>query len=69
MSANKRQVAGKHYKDISPQPWDVINSWELGFLDGNVVKYIARWRAKGGIEDLEKAQHYLEKLIEIMSGS
>jgi len=47
------------------QPWDAILSWELGFLDGCAVKYLARWRKKGGVDDLRKAAHFIEKLIEI----
>lgn len=64
LSANDRQEGGDHYKKSSIQPWDAIIDWRLGFLDGNVVKYVARWRKKGGIEDLKKARHYLDKLIE-----
>jgi hypothetical protein len=63
--ANEVQVGGAHYKALTPQPWDVINAWRLGFLDGNVVKYVARFRNKGGVEDLKKAKHYLDKLIEV----
>lgn len=62
--ANELQIGGEHYKALNPQPWDVISAWNLGFLDGNVVKYVARFRSKGGIEDLKKAKHYLDKLIE-----
>lgn len=62
--ANQRQVAGDHYRRLDPQPWDVITAWGLGFLAGNVVKYVARAPAKGGVEDLQKARHYLDKLIE-----
>lgn len=65
--ANAEQVGGAHYKQLDPQPWDVIGAWGLGFLDGNVVKYVARYRNKGGIKDLKKAQHYLTKLIEVES--
>lgn len=62
-SANARQVGGDHYKgDI--EPWDAIAAWKLGFLAGNIVKYIARYKRKGGVEDLNKARHYLDKLIE-----
>jgi hypothetical protein len=61
--ANQKQIGGTHYK-TSIEPWDAIVSWELGYLDGNVVKYVSRWRKKGGLADLKKAQHYLEKLIE-----
>lgn len=64
-SANDIQIGGEHYKGRVHQPWDVIIEWGLGFLDGNAVKYLARWRAKGGIEDLKKARHYIDKLIEV----
>lgn len=64
-AANAAQVGGEHYKRLEPQPWDVIVLWGLGFLDGNVVKYVARFRSKGGVEDLKKARHYLDKLIEL----
>lgn len=66
--ANAVQVGGAHYKNKVIQPWDAIHEWGLGFFSGNVVKYVARHREKNGIEDLKKAQHYLNKLIEIMEG-
>ena len=65
--ANSLQVGGSHYKDKAIQPWDYIASNGLGYLEGNVVKYVSRWREKGGLEDLKKAQHYLTKLIEVNS--
>jgi hypothetical protein len=65
MAANDIQIGGDHYKSKTGlEPWDVIARWNLGYLDGNALKYIARWRDKGGIDDLQKAIHYLEKLIE-----
>ena len=52
-----------HYRtDIQPIEYIVANN--MGFCEGNVVKYISRWEMKGGIEDLEKAKHYIEMLIE-----
>lgn len=65
MSANEIQVAGSHYKTKAIQPWDYIAANELGYFEGNIVKYVSRWRDKGGVQDLRKAQHYLEKLIEL----
>ena len=65
MTANETQVGGDHYKAKAVQPWDFIIANGLGFLDGNIVKYVTRFRSKGGVEDLRKAQHYLEKLIEV----
>jgi len=63
--ANAQQVGGSHYKSKAIQPWDYIASNQLGYLEGNVVKYVSRWKDKGGLEDLKKAQHYLTKLIEV----
>lgn len=68
MSANDTQHGGTHYKDSAIQPWDFIASNKLGYFEGNVVKYVARWRKKNGLEDLKKAQHYLQKLIEVEFG-
>lgn len=65
MSANDIQVAGGHYKNKEIQPWDYIISNGIGYMEGNVIKYVSRWRDKGGIEDLRKARHYLDKLIEV----
>jgi len=68
--ANLRQVGGSHYIDMGVQPWDAMRSWMSpeefqGFLRGNAIKYLARCEAKGGLQDLKKAQHYLEKLIQV----
>lgn len=63
--ANDTQVGGTHYKEQKLQPWDAIAAWDCGFLDGNVIKYVVRYRSKGGVEDLKKARHYLDKLIEL----
>ena len=57
------QVGGSHYKS-SIQPVDYIKANNLDFFQGNIIKYVSRYKEKGGIEDLRKAQHYLEKLIE-----
>jgi len=64
-TANDMQVGGDHYMDKAIQPWDYIVSNNLGFLEGNIVKYITRWKDKNGVADLRKAQHYLAKLIEV----
>ena len=65
--ANERQHGGDHYKTKAIEPWDFIAANNLGFFEGNIVKYLSRWRDKNGIEDLLKARHYLDKLIEIES--
>ena len=65
LGANADQIAGKHYKNKTVQPWDYIAANELGYFEGNIVKYVSRWRDKGGVDDLRKARHYLDKLIEL----
>ena len=65
ISAFDKQVSGNHYKDKAIQPIIYIHANNLGFCEGNVVKYITRWREKNGIADLEKAKHYIELLIEM----
>jgi hypothetical protein len=67
----KKQVGGTHYADMPVQPWDVMRSCfsKEGFacfLQGNVIKYVMRSNAKNGIEDLKKAQHYLEELVNLL---
>lgn len=63
-SANDRQVGGAHYaKPI--QHWDYVVAQGLGYFEGQITKYVSRWRDKGGIEDLRKARHFLDKLIEV----
>lgn len=57
-----KQVGGDHYK-VEIQPIEYIMKNKLGFCEGNVIKYITRWRNKNGIDDLEKAKHYIELLI------
>lgn len=64
--ANDTQIGGNHYKQFKGiEPWDVITGWDLGYLDGTALKYIARWKHKNGIEDLKKAIHFLQKAIEV----
>ena len=60
-----KQIGGSHYKDCVIQPVDYIVKNNLDFLEGNVVKYITRHKTKNGIEDLKKADFYLDRLIEI----
>jgi hypothetical protein len=68
--ADDVQYGGDHYKEMGVQPWAAMESWMsreafMGFLRGNAIKYLARTEKKGGIEDLKKARHYLDKLVEI----
>ena len=64
LPARASQVGGHHYKDKAMQPWDIIDAWELNFYAGNVIKYILRYKHKDGLQDLQKARHYIDKLIE-----
>ena len=71
MSANEIQVGGNHYTSKKIQPWEAMESWMSpeqfeGFLRGNVLKYIARYKDKDGLKDVQKARHYLDKLIECL---
>lgn len=60
-----KQVAGSHYKNHAIQPVEYIYANKIGFFEGNVIKYVTRWKDKGGLQDLEKAKHYIELLIEL----
>ena len=63
------QIGGNHYKNLEIQPFEFIERNGLGFGAGNVIKYICRYKhTDGGIEDLRKAKHYLDLLIEIEEG-
>jgi hypothetical protein len=64
MSASDKQVGGDHYKTLAIQPAEFIHRNGIGFLAGNVIKYVCRYKQKGGVQDLQKATHYLELLIE-----
>lgn len=59
------QVGGNHYRDMKIQPVEFIHANNIPYLEGNVIKYLCRWRNKNGIADLEKAKHYIELLIEL----
>lgn len=62
--SRKRQVGGKHYARYNIQPIDFIIDNNLDWCEANVVKYITRWRDKNGLEDLRKAMHYIQLLID-----
>lgn len=64
--ANDVQVGGTHYRN-KIQPWDYIISHNLNYLEGNIIKYVTRYKGKHGLEDLQKARHYLDKLIETLT--
>jgi hypothetical protein len=62
--ANERQVGGEHYRTDGPQHWDLCVALKLDYFQGQITKYVCRWKEKGGLQDLEKAKHFLEKYIE-----
>jgi hypothetical protein len=64
MSAFDKQVNGNHYKLMMIQPLEYALANDLGICEHAVVKYISRWKMKGGVDDLRKAIHYCEILIE-----
>ena len=71
--ARKYQCGGDHYVTKAVQPWDAMQSWMTpeqfeGYLRGCAIKYVARYRDKGGVEDVKKAQHYLQRLVEHLGG-
>lgn len=64
--ANKTQVGGSHYKLGGEEHWDRV--WRMsghGYFVGCITKYVERYRSKNGLEDLYKARHFLDKLIEL----
>ena len=76
--ANTRQVAGNHYKNSSGecpscgeqlQHWDLVAMMDLDYFQGQITKYLIRWRLKNGVQDLLKARHFLDKYIEVALGS
>ena len=61
--ASDKQVGGDHYKKHLIQPWDIIDAYHLDFYEGNALKYLLRTKGSRE-EDIKKAIHYLEKLLE-----
>ena len=59
-----KQIGGAHYKDMVVQPSEFINKNKLLFAEGNAIKYICRHASKGEVQDLEKAKHYIDMIIE-----
>jgi hypothetical protein len=68
MSANDKQIGGTHYGKNVIQPWDFIIANNIGYLEGSAIKYLCRWKNKGGVDDLRKAIHFIEKAIETETG-
>lgn len=68
-SSLDREVGGTHYKEFRIQPIEFIEGNDLGFAVGNVIKYVCRYKFKNGKEDLLKARHYIDLLIELEYGN
>ena len=64
MKSTEYQEGGDHYQKMAIQPIDYIMQNNLGFCEGNIVKYVTRWRDKAGVQDLLKARQYIDFLIE-----
>jgi hypothetical protein len=65
MSALQHQEGGKHYRQMKIQPVEFIHANQIPFCEANAIKYLCRWKEKGGIQDLKKAKHYIDLLIEM----
>lgn len=64
-SALATQEGGNHYKQLKIQPVEYIHANNIGYFEGCVIKYVTRWRNKNGLEDLRKARHFIDLLIEL----
>lgn len=62
--ASDTQIGGDHYKGFKIQPIEFILANNIPFCEANAIKYLCRWKNKNGIQDLEKAKHYIDLLIE-----
>ena len=65
MKALKQQVGGDHYSKLAIQPVEYITKNKLSYLQGTIIKYVTRYKDKGGVEDLSKAMHSIKILIEL----
>jgi len=65
MSSLDIQVGGGHYMENAIQPVEFIHANKIPFIEGCIIKYICRYKQKGGIQDLRKCQHYIDMLIEL----
>lgn len=65
MSALDTQIGGTHYSEHAIQPIEFIHKNNLSFIEGNIIKYVTRHRKKNGLQDLLKAKHYIDLLIQL----
>jgi hypothetical protein len=68
MSALKEQVSGSHYKTMVIQPVEYIHRNNIGFAEGSVIKYVSRHRSKNGADDIKKAIHFCQLILELEYG-
>ena len=66
--ALQSQEGGTHYKNMAIQPVEYIHSNNIDYLSGNVIKYVSRHKSKNGAEDIKKAIHYLQLILELEYG-
>ena len=67
-TALQKQVGGSHYAEMAIQPIEFITANNLSFLEGNIIKYVCRHRNKNGADDIKKAIHYCELLLQMEYG-
>lgn len=67
VKASTKQVGGDHYKKFKIQPAEFCYKNEIPYLEATAIKYLCRWKDKGGIQDLEKAKHFIDLLIEFQN--
>jgi len=65
MNPMDEQIGGNHYQIYKIQPTEFIHTNSIPFIEGNIIKYVVRHREKNGIEDLKKAKHYIDLLIQL----
>lgn len=65
MKASQNQVGGNHYQGLQIQPHVFAHANGIGFHEASAIKYLCRWKDKGGLQDLRKAVHFIELLIEL----
>lgn len=64
-TAKAIQIGGDHYKKLAIQPVEYIHANNIPFIEGSAIKYLTRWRDKGGVADLHKARHFIDLLLEL----
>jgi hypothetical protein len=68
VTALQKQVGGAHYAEMASQPIEFITANDLSFLEGNIIKYVCRHKKKNGADDIKKAMHYCELLLQMEYG-